>query len=83
MRCPNCETDLISSHRQGVDVNYCPECRGVWLEKGELDKVVEAASRDRPPEDPHTLLERERRHNADMNERLPRRTLVEDIFNIP
>ena len=39
MKCPVCKTnDLMMSDRQGVEIDYCPECRGVWLDRGELDK---------------------------------------------
>jgi Zn-finger nucleic acid-binding protein len=42
MKCPVCETvDLQMSERQGVEIDYCPKCRGVWLDRGELDKIIE------------------------------------------
>lgn len=41
MKCPNCEVDLVMSERQGVEIDYCPKCRGVWLDRGELDKIIE------------------------------------------
>ncbi|MCM2286712.1 MAG: zf-TFIIB domain-containing protein [Desulfobacula sp.] len=42
MKCPVCKTnDLMMSDRQGVEIDYCPECRGVWLDRGELDKIIE------------------------------------------
>ncbi len=42
MKCPVCkETDLVMSDRQGVEIDYCPQCRGVWLDRGELDKIIE------------------------------------------
>ncbi len=42
MKCPVCkEPDLVMSERQGVEIDYCPVCRGVWLDRGELDKIVE------------------------------------------
>ena len=40
MKCPNCEETLIMTERQGVEIDYCPKCRGVWLDKGELDKII-------------------------------------------
>ncbi len=39
--CPNCKVDLVMSDRQGIEIDYCPKCRGVWLDRGELDKVIE------------------------------------------
>ncbi len=42
MNCPVCTTvNLVMSERQGIEIDYCPQCRGVWLDRGELDKVIE------------------------------------------
>jgi Zn-finger nucleic acid-binding protein len=41
MVCPVCSVDLTMSERQGVEIDYCPKCRGVWLDRGELDKIIE------------------------------------------
>jgi uncharacterized protein len=46
MKCPNCEETLIMTERQGVEIDYCPKCRGVWLDKGELDKIIEKSNGD-------------------------------------
>jgi Zn-finger nucleic acid-binding protein len=44
MKCPICEVDLVMSERSGVEIDYCPKCRGVWLDRGELDKIIEKNS---------------------------------------
>lgn len=45
MKCPVCTTtELTMTERQGVEIDYCPQCRGVWLDRGELDKIIERAS---------------------------------------
>lgn len=45
MKCPHCpDTALVMSERQGVEIDYCPQCRGVWLDRGELDKLIERAA---------------------------------------
>jgi Zn-finger nucleic acid-binding protein len=45
MKCPICpETDLVMTERQGVEIDYCPKCRGVWLDRGELDKIIERSA---------------------------------------
>jgi Zn-finger nucleic acid-binding protein len=44
MKCPKCNETLIIADRQGVEIDYCPRCRGVWLDRGELDKVIERNS---------------------------------------
>src|SRR5687768_4050818 len=41
--CPACRVALVMSERSGVEIDYCPECRGVWLDRGELDKILERA----------------------------------------
>ena len=44
MQCPRCEgTSLTLSERQNVEIDYCPKCRGIWLDRGELDKLIERA----------------------------------------
>jgi len=44
MNCPNDNTQLLLSERQGVEIDYCPKCRGVWLDRGELDKLIEKSN---------------------------------------
>ena len=45
MKCPTCpDTALVMSERQGVEIDYCPQCRGVWLDRGELDKLIERSA---------------------------------------
>ncbi|MCP8938317.1 zf-TFIIB domain-containing protein [Alsobacter sp. SYSU M60028] len=46
MPCPVCRVPLVMSDRQGVEIDYCPQCRGVWLDRGELDKIVERSGRE-------------------------------------
>ena len=43
MQCPTCHVDLVMADRSGVEIDYCPRCRGVWLDRGELDKILERA----------------------------------------
>lgn len=50
MKCPTCkEVNLVMTDRQGIEIDYCPECRGVWLDRGELDKIVERSTSQPPP----------------------------------
>ena len=49
MPCPVCRVPLVMSERQGVEIDYCPQCRGVWLDRGELDKIIERAAADSAP----------------------------------
>lgn len=49
MDCPVCrDVKLAMTDRQGIEIDYCPQCRGVWLDRGELDKLIERASADAP-----------------------------------
>ena len=49
MKCPIDGTALVMTDRAGVEIDYCPECRGVWLDRGELDKIVERSAPPPPP----------------------------------
>lgn len=44
MKCPNCNTQLVMSDRNGIEIDYCPDCRGIWLDRGELDKIIERST---------------------------------------
>ena len=46
MSCPVCRVPLVMSERQGVEIDYCPQCRGVWLDRGELDKIIERGAQE-------------------------------------
>lgn len=49
MLCPTCRVGLVMSERQGVEIDYCPQCRGVCLDRGELDKIIERNAREEAP----------------------------------
>lgn len=55
MKCLVCkDSNLVMTDRQGIEIDYCPECRGIWLDRGELDKLIERAERlagERPRRD--------------------------------
>jgi Zn-finger nucleic acid-binding protein len=44
MECPVCKTKLQMSDKQGIEIDYCPDCRGIWLDRGELDKIIERSN---------------------------------------
>lgn len=44
MKCPNCSVNLVMSNRNDIEIDYCPECRGVWLDRGELDKIIDRSA---------------------------------------
>ena len=66
MKCPRCQVDLSISDRQGIEIDYCPQCRGVWLDRGELDKIIERAARYvDDDEDRQRMPERPRDYDRD------------------
>jgi Zn-finger nucleic acid-binding protein len=56
MLCPICKVGLMMSDRQGIEIDYCPNCRGIWLDRGELDKIIERSGAEvsvpPPPQTP-------------------------------
>ncbi|WP_120501959.1 zf-TFIIB domain-containing protein [Roseovarius sp. EL26] len=54
MKCPLDGAELVMTERAGVEIDYCPQCRGVWLDRGELDKIIE---RSAPPAAPQQRVE--------------------------
>ena len=49
MRCPVDGETLVMADRNGVEIDYCPKCRGVWLDRGELDKIIDRSVAMSPP----------------------------------
>ncbi|OED43405.1 hypothetical protein AB833_03930 [Chromatiales bacterium (ex Bugula neritina AB1)] len=47
MKCPNCDIALMMTDRKGIEIDFCTQCRGVWLDRGELDKIVELTVEER------------------------------------
>lgn len=52
MQCPTDGTTLVMSERSGIEIDYCPQCRGVWLDRGELDKIIERSTTMQAPAAP-------------------------------
>lgn len=46
MKCPVCDVELLMTDRQGIEIDYCSKCRGIWLDRGELDKIIERSKED-------------------------------------
>ncbi|NBX22278.1 MAG: hypothetical protein EBR58_13320, partial [Betaproteobacteria bacterium] len=63
MKCPHCtDSTLVMTERQGVEIDYCPTCRGIWLDRGELDKLLEKASGPAVAAVPPARVAREPQH---------------------
>jgi uncharacterized protein len=77
MKCPNDSAILVMSERAGVEIDYCPECRGVWLDRGELDKILDRAeaeaSRSVAPSAPDRDVQYSRRPSDDDDDDRDRR----------
>ncbi len=57
MNCPTCKSiNLVMSERQGIEIDYCPQCRGVWLDRGELDKIIEKSVATSPVRNTETSM---------------------------
>ncbi|MFP7570079.1 zf-TFIIB domain-containing protein [Marivita sp. S2033] len=54
MRCPIDGSELVITDRSGVEIDYCPQCRGVWLDRGELDKIIDRSAAHMPPPPPRS-----------------------------
>ena len=82
--CPACRVDLVMSERQGIEIDYCPKCRGVWLDRGELDKIIErnAASEAAAPS-PRGIAARgdDDRHYEKHPRRHKRKSLLGELFD--
>lgn len=90
MNCPVCkETSLVISERQGVEIDYCPKCRGVWLDRGELDKILERSNEvfdnDRSkPFDDKRYDERkynDKKYDDDYYKKNKRKSFFNDLFD--
>jgi uncharacterized protein len=83
MKCPVDDTELVMSDRQGIEIDYCPKCRGVWLDRGELDKIIERSSPDERPRQSYSD-DRHRHHDQRSYDRQPykkKKSLLGDIFD--
>ncbi|MFN8592092.1 MAG: zf-TFIIB domain-containing protein [Thermomicrobiales bacterium] len=95
MKCPIDESELRITERQGIEIDYCPTCRGVWLDRGELDKIIERTAQTPSPDDreryrdeprpPRERYEEERypprRDDDDYRKKNRKRSMLEDLFD--
>lgn len=84
MKCPTClEITLTMTERQGIEIDYCPQCRGVWLDRGELDKLIEksTASRSAQMETPYRDSKYERSDDDRKDYYKKRKSFLSEIFD--
>jgi Zn-finger nucleic acid-binding protein len=83
VRCPVCNVELKMTERQGIEIDYCPQCRGVWLDRGELDKMIERSASISSQRDyerrPH---ERREYDDEDYYKKKKRKSFLSDIFDL-
>jgi hypothetical protein len=84
LKCPVCNLALTMSERQGIEIDYCPQCRGVWLDRGELDKIIERSAslaqtdRQERPESHRDYREREDYHK---HKPYKRKSFLAELFD--
>lgn len=89
MLCPVCHVDLLLADRQGIEIDYCPKCRGIWLDRGELDKLIERSSISAEPREerressfrPDRRDHREEHDRSHAPHKRKRGSFLEDIFD--
>ena len=93
MKCPACpDATLLMTDRQGVEIDYCAACRGVWLDRGELDKIIERSTRESaqlaaapaqmpqaPYPAPHYADQRDKRYDKHQGYR--KKSIWEELFD--
>jgi uncharacterized protein len=90
MKCPVCpDATLAMTNREGIEIDYCPSCRGVWLDRGELDKIIERSATEQPVAAARTEPYRERSdrdhddryRDDDYYKKRKRRGMLGDLFD--
>jgi hypothetical protein len=91
MKCPVCpDVTLAMTNREGIEIDYCPSCRGVWLDRGELDKIIERSAAEAPaarvesaPRSPTSRYDDDddRRYRDQDYHKRKRRGLLGDLFD--
>ena len=88
MNCPSCKDTLLSmSERNGIEIDYCPVCRGVWLDRGELDKIIAKSVEEKPEiqtmprEKIQEVVYRDDSHKKDFYKHKRKKSFLEDLFD--
>jgi Zn-finger nucleic acid-binding protein len=86
MKCPVCpDVNLVMSDRQGIEIDYCPQCRGVWLDRGELDKLIErSVGEARPTRQPEARAVQPPpydTHGSDYYKHKKKKNLLGELFD--
>ena len=83
MKCPiDTETDLVMADRQGIEIDYCPKCRGVWLDRGELDKIIDRNEQEVSGYDRGHERERDPRPSQGSHGKKRKSSLLSELFEM-
>ena len=80
MKCPIDGATLVISDRNGVEIDYCPECRGVWLDRGELDKIIDRSVGEAPPPPPSGRRD-DRDNRSEYRPKKKRDSFLSELFD--
>lgn len=82
MKCPVCkDVTLLMSEKKGIEIDYCPECRGIWLDRGELEKLIE--KEEKTYRDSYDEYERENKDYKNKNpKRRKRESFLGEVFEM-
>lgn len=88
MKCPNCNDTLLMTQRNNIEIDYCPACRGVWLDKGELDKMLDYATqlnstdfRSASQGYPSQHFQKHPKYTAGYNKPYKKKSFLSDLFD--
>ncbi|MGC1240423.1 MAG: zf-TFIIB domain-containing protein [Chryseosolibacter sp.] len=82
MKCPNCNETLVMTDRNGIEIDYCPNCRGVWLDRGELDKIIERSGQYAPGRDSGREYDKDVSGSGDNKYRKKKKeSFLDDLFD--
>jgi len=81
MNCPNCNVPLAISEKQGVEIDYCPQCRGIWLDRGELNKIMALVASEVQNEfhPPQNMVDNNNKSGNDQNHK--KKYLLNEFFD--
>lgn len=82
MNCPVCkEPQLVMSEKKGVEIDYCPQCRGIWLDRGELDKILERSREEGQTATPERATEQRYREDYQHKPYKRKKSFFEELFD--
>ena len=82
MNCPTCNITLLISDRQGIEIDYCPQCRGVWLDRGELDKIIERSTAVESHWQNHRRDDDDNKKYRQESYKKRKKSFLDDLFDI-